>query len=305
MNNKRAQALVEFAMFGAVLLVVFAFMLRYGMGTIQKQSAMMHGQRKAFVRASSSNSGRSGNINPGWSYENSNPPLPSNTWRNVTYVVIEDKPVFSPSGVLPVVERTPIGMSFDAVRSIDMYGIMSYGSTADLPRLEYEINGRRYSFTTAAFVEYQEHDQMRKKEDIPDWDGQGPSWQWVTVSSAGEGEAVDVDGDGYEEYVMEKSGTTLKCIDYQEGEVNPNKRIGDVGRERGGLEPDIDKESLVNASTLTRQEDASSIITTNYIDAHDIIKRKIRTRAGTYNDGVYDVVDDLATQGTETWETEF
>jgi hypothetical protein len=297
-RNKKAQALVELAMFGTVLLFCLTLLLRYGMNAAQQQNMTMQSFRKAFVRASSSNSGRSGNINPGWDYENSNPPLPSNHWRNVGYTVIEDKPIFSASGVLPIVERVPMGASVDALRSIDMFGQMEYGDNRDLPRVEYEINDRRYSFTIAAYRSYTQHSDMRIKEDIPNWNGQGTAWRWKTVSSVNAGDSVDVDGDGYEEYVMEKSEETLKCIDYQEGEINLSEKIADSGREKGGVQPDYSKEALVNNSTFTRKEDASGITTTDRINAQEIFSRTIKTRAGDY-----DVVDDLSTQKTKTWYT--
>lgn len=300
---KRAQALVEFAIFGTVLLFVLAFMLRYGMGAVYKQSSIMRGFRHGFVRASSSDSARSGSINPGWTFENSNPPLPSNRYRNVNYTLLEDKPIISTSGILPIPGRVTVGITVDAVRSIDMYGGMVYGDRDHLPRVEYEINGRRYSFTTADYREYTGSSNMRQKETIPDWDGTGPYWRWNTVSSVDEGQRVDVDGDGYEEYVMEKSGNILRCIDYQEGEINQSPRIGDVGREKGGLEPDYDKELLVTNSSLVRQEDGASIITVDDIDAREIIYRTFTTRPGTYDNGVYNVTDEFTIQQTSTWET--
>ena len=209
-TTKKAQALVELAIFGSVLLLVFSILLRHGMGVIYSQSTLMRSFRRGFAHASGS---------------------PSTSYRNVSYMMIEDKPMFAPDELLPIATRTAMVQNVDAVRSIDMFGQMEYGVTADLPRVDFDINGTRHTFTTAGFKSYTEHDNMYKKEFVSNWDGSGSYWYWKTVSSAGEGDYVDVDGDGYEEWVMSKSGSTLNCLDYQEGEVNMSKKLTPSGRE--------------------------------------------------------------------------
>ena len=306
LTKQNGQALVELAMFGTVLLFCLSLLMSYGMSTIYNQNMKMQGFRKAFVRASSSNSARSGNINPNWDYEHPDPgepPLPSNHWRQVNYIVLEDKPTISVSGILPLSGRTSVGTSTSALRSIDMFAGQDYGVLADLPRVEYEINDRRYSFTTAAYREYTADDNMRMKEDIADWDGTGPSWQWkmVTLDEIEPPTSVDVDQDGYEEYVMEKDGDILKVIDYQEGEF-------DSGIEEVGIEDDYVKRSLVSSSTFTRKENiidpehpewASAIVTIDDINTQDVFYRTIKLKEEEY----YDVEDDLATKRKSTWYT--
>ena len=297
-GNKKGQALVELAIFGTVLIFCLTLLLRYGMNATYSQNTNMETFRKGFVRASSSDSSRSGSFNPNWKYENANPALPSNHWRNVSYTVIKDKPMLSASGILPIAERTPVGSGVEAVRSIDMFARMEYGVQSDLPRVEYEVNGKRYSFTIAGFKQCAEHSDMRTKEDIKDWDGRGVSWEWKTVSKAEIGDSVDVDGDGYEEYVLEKSGDILKLLDYQEGEVNLSEPIVASAREKGGLQGDYDKQINVAGSTFRRRESASGITTTDTISAEEIFARAIKTRSGDYN-----VVDKFITKKTETWYT--
>ena len=189
-----------------------------------------------------------------------------------------------------------MGTSASALRSIDMFANKDYGVLADLPRVEYEINERRYSFTTAAYREYPAHDNMRTKEDIEDWDGTGPCWQWkiVTLGEIEPPTSVDVDQDGYEEYVIEVVGTTVKVLDSQEGEL-------DAGVEDVGVENDYIKKSKVDNSTFTRQEDTTGITTIDDINTQDIFYRTIKLT----EEKDYDVEDNLATKRKATWYTPF
>lgn len=133
--------------------------------------------RKAFVRARSSQ-----DFNPGWEYKNTDPPCPSDTWRNVSYTVIEDKPVHSASGILPITERTPVAGSAGAVWSKDLFASMDYGEEKDLSRVEYEINSRRYSFTTAAYKEMNPLPSGMKKVAVEDYQQKGSSsWKWTDI----------------------------------------------------------------------------------------------------------------------------
>lgn len=282
-NNRKAQALIELAIFGTVLLFVLGYMLRFGMGATYKQNIMQRSFRKAFARASE------GGV--------------SNRWRNVNYTVLEDKPIISTQGLLPVAERVTVGNTVSATRSMDMYGQMVYGDNEHMPRTEFEINGTRYSFPSGAFVAYQEHPAMRKKQTKVNWDGLGAYWEWITVDTASEGDAVDVDGDGYEEIVMEKSGTTLLCIDYQEGEINTAQKINGIGREPGGLDRDYDKELIVANSSLERQEDATRIVNIQEFDIHEKINRDFTTKSDGIYGGLLEIQDDLSIQKTVIWDT--
>ena len=282
-NNRKAQALVELAIFGTILLLVLGYMLRFGMGATYKQNAMQRGFRKAFARASE------GGV--------------TNRWRNVNYTIFDDKPLISTQGLLPVVERMIVGNTVSATRSMDMYGQMVYGDDEHMPRTEFEINGTRYSFPSGGFVEYQEHSAMRKKETKPNWDGTGVYWEWITVDTASEGDVVDVDGDGYEESVMGKSGTTLQCIDYQEGEINTAPKIDGIGREPGGLEGDYDKELIVTSSSLETQEDATRIVNIQEFDIHEKINRDFTTKSDGIYGGLLEIQDDLSIQKTVIWDT--
>lgn len=143
------QALVELAIFGTVLLFCLTLLLRYGMNANYQQRVSQQTFRKAFVRARSYEGGsefsRPGQaFNPGWSYETGSPPAVSDHGRFISYIVVEDKPVLSASGILPILERAPVAASAEAVWSIDLFGESSGGQ--DEPRTEFEINGRRYSF---------------------------------------------------------------------------------------------------------------------------------------------------------------
>lgn len=293
-NTNRGQSLAELAVFGTVLLLCFTLLLKFGMSANYGHNIQMQGFRKAFVRAASSDSARSGFRDPGWEYETGTAPLPSNHWRNVSYALIEDKPVFSASEIIGVAERTPVGTSAQAVCSIDLFGQMVYGDERDLPRVEFEINGRRYSFTTAGFKTSSSR-SVRRRVDIPGGVVPGPSWRWEIVSAAAvrAGDSVDVDGDGFEEYVLQNIGGSLRVVDYQEGEINLSIPSDDPDRQ--GLQPDYDKTTLLSGS-LTRSESPGGITTSEGLTLAETINRIIRT-----NSGDYEVSDELVTERAGSW----
>jgi hypothetical protein len=220
---------VELAVLGIIMIFCLTLLLRYGMSANQQQRVNMQAFRKAFARARSySRTMTDGTVNPqarysedidpGWTYVNSEPPLPSSLWRNVTYTVLEDKPILSASAGIPIVERSPVGAGANAVWSIDLYESMDYEQQDFLPRQEYEINGERYSFTTGGFDQRRlpARTQARSKENIEDWNGEGSFWEWVekNIEDVGKNESVDIDGDGYEETVFEvETGDLLEVID--------------------------------------------------------------------------------------------
>ncbi|MFH1245413.1 MAG: hypothetical protein V1662_02920 [Candidatus Omnitrophota bacterium] len=217
-GGKNGQALVELAALGTVLIFCLGLLMRYGMTENYSQEATMGAFRKAFVRARSGDTRerkRGQNAyNPGWAYENTNPPLPSNHWRNVQYVVINDKIQPSTAGVLSVDERLPAGAAASAVCSQHMFHEID--SNDDLPRVEYEINGKRYSFSAAAIVTYQgvNNNTVKTKKNKDPWDGTGSCWQWERVDNPEKGMMADVDNDNFEEFIMDvHTGNILSGVD--------------------------------------------------------------------------------------------
>lgn len=210
--------MVELAALGTVLVFCLGLLISYGMTENYSQEAMMRTFRKAFVRARSNDTTekRRGHnaYNPGWEYENAEPELPGNHWRNVNYVVIEDRIQPSTGGVLNVDERSPVGASASATCSLHLFHEID--SDSDMPRAEYEINGRRYSFTTAAIVTYEGVNQsvVRTKKNKDPWDGTGRCWEWEAVENPEKGMSADVDNDSFEEAIMEvEMGQVLAGVD--------------------------------------------------------------------------------------------
>lgn len=217
-SHKNGQALVELAALGTVLIFCLGLLIAYGMSENYGQETMMQTFRKAFVRARSGNPAerRRGHnaYDPGWAYENTEPELPSNHWRNVNYMVIEDKVQPYSVGVLNPDERIPVGSSVSATCSMHLFHEIN--SDGDMPRVEYEINGRRYSFTGAAIVSYAgvPKDTVRTKKTKSPWNGSGKCWEWEVVENPEKGMAADVDNDGYEETIMEVNlGNVLAGVD--------------------------------------------------------------------------------------------
>lgn len=199
--------------------------------------AMMEQYPKSFVSVNAS-------FDPNWEYENKtqdtdknllNPPLPSNNWREVSYTVVEDRPMPSASGILPVAERSAFSATNSALWSIDVFDkpLIDNGQYQyhKLPRVEYEINGKRYSFTTAGFNEVvldQDTGPIKIKEDIENWNGQGQCWRPKEVERLEVGDSVDLDGDSYEETVLESKTSVLKVIDDEGNNIkvaDPKKYI--------------------------------------------------------------------------------
>jgi len=314
--NNRAQALVEMAIFGSVMLFALSILVGHGMNHIQQQEIRMQGFRKGFVRASTKDATTPrGTFDPGWEFENTEAPAASNHWGQSNYVVIEDKPIVAVGGILPIVERSPMGMGVEALRSIDLFaGAEGYPNDPnnpndpamlDLPRTEFEINGRRYSFTVAGFNEYSEGElgTLYQKQDIEGWSGVGTSWQWVEVEFADLAvhDAVDVDDDLYEEYVVGIDHATgiIQVTDYQEGEINYSEPLVAGAPEAGGLEEDYTRElQVAGDSNFRRQETPGGITTTDHINSTETFHRII-----TLTDGEYPVDDELIQQETRTWTT--
>jgi hypothetical protein len=330
LNQGRAgQSLSELAIFSAVLLFAFTLLLRYGMSNVQQQNMQMQTFRKAFVRAASTDSGRSGRFDPGWTYENGNPPLPSNHWRRVSYTVLEDKQIFDARGVLPILDRRPVGGSANAVCSIDMFGRMAFPGNVnnpadpahlDIPRAEYEINGRRYSFTTAAFRTVNVSGQTLRTREANL--GAGASWYWstVTLDDLVVGDMVDVDGDGHEEQIMgietrmvpqgggflgrlyqqvQVPTGVLHILDYQEGEIDFAQEDAQGNRVQG-LQPDYDQTLSSGGSSLARSETRGGINTTDNINVNHAINRVIVLNGGAGGTRNYPIQDVVSAQRTTT-----
>lgn len=281
----KGQSLLELAVFGSILLFVLGLFIQYGMRMNYQQRLQMQTFRKALKRASEV----------------------GGTYRYVTWLTLEDKPLPEAQGQFGIASRSPYSSAASGVWSQDLYAEFEYGKEEDLPRIELEINQKRYTFTTAAYRECSCSDNIKKKEDDEEdkylmnggSGSDGIYWYWKAVACDGiqQFENYDLDADDKEELVLEidyievdgdgdgvidgEEVDKLKVIDYQEGDIDLTLNTKDkrAGKEEQGLRPDYTKKEIKEAS-LNKKEDSGKIITTTSIDItekfyHPIVLNKI------------------------------
>jgi hypothetical protein len=177
------------------------------------------------------------------------------------------------------------------------------GIASELPRIDYMINGKFSSYTTADWRWVELVSNMQKRENKEGWNGQGVYWKWRAVQpdEVKKGDILDVDGDGQEESVIKiKDGRAL-VLDKQEGQID----LSGEAEERGGLSPDyeIERKSL-SPSSFVRREGASGINTTTTTNFEEKFIRHIKKRATNEED--YDTIEStFVTEKNETWTTPY
>jgi len=148
-HSKKGQAILELALFGSILILCLGLLIRYGLSINYSQRLQMEAFRQAVKRAYS---GR-------------------NTFVNASYTILEDKPIPNPADPFGASERSVFGASAGAVWSNQVYAASEYGAISDLPRVDYQINDKRYTFTTGAFKDVSYNGQtLWKKDDNDNWE---------------------------------------------------------------------------------------------------------------------------------------
>jgi hypothetical protein len=126
-HKKKAQALMELAVFGSIILMLLGMLINYGLRYNYQQQSMQQTFRKALVSANESNL--------------------NGTPVSVTHVVIKDVHVPSPS------DPFAMGTVQQMLSSATISRTYRYDATPEvieeLPELRIEINGRKYPFKLA------------------------------------------------------------------------------------------------------------------------------------------------------------
>jgi hypothetical protein len=132
MKKKRAQALVELAIFGSLILMLLGILLSYGLRYGLQQKTMMHAFRKALEL--------SGNETQG---------------GQASYLYIQDRHLPNPSNPWAIGSVVPFYASATVIRSYNLTETPDFGKYEELPQLTIEIKGsqgsRIYTFKTAGF----------------------------------------------------------------------------------------------------------------------------------------------------------
>ncbi len=137
----KAQALIEIAVFGAILITVLSFLIRYGMVYNQRQSLDMRAFRKALSESVSSE--RPGN--------------------EATVYLIEDKHIPDAGDIFGVGDV----YTAEATASVVWGNTLKtegYEDKSDLPRIQYGVNEFERAYTTAGY-------EGGALDDVPKWLG--------------------------------------------------------------------------------------------------------------------------------------
>lgn len=265
--NKKAQSILELAIFGSIVLFVFSILLTYGMNLNYRQHLNLQSFREALRQSKSSVDSPSKSL-----------------------TVIKDKPVPNPTNPFGVGETMPIISQANAVWS--RYLMYELDITkAELPTVQFRINGITRSYTTAAFREHNCNGmRVRKKKTIytnlPEqwYIAVGPCWEWEYVEDRKleNGDAIDIDNDNKIEQIVKVKGDPddldkFWYLDYQLGDMDLT-----IEPEEGyvqGLQDETIKD-VTTSGTIRKTESPSGISSSRSATATERIQRFIRTRSG-------------------------
>lgn len=352
-NNKRAQALTELAIFGTVVLAVFGYLLSYGLSDNYSEHLQMSTFRQALNKA----------------YDASNTYLSS----TVIAVKDKPLPATDSGFFLPKRSPITASASARWSNSLMMswQPKQDYGNPDMLPKVTLLIGGKEYNLSVAGWVTYsctsdarcgpsQMGTQIREKKDDPQdlyridgrqcgWGGlkdgvcDGIYWYWrdvVFIQNVESNNYYDVDGDEKLEMVIGKEpdkdiqgNRLLRCLDYQEGEIDTSLSTKD---KREGVYPYSgltgEYESHENKgiaaipiggvviparpTSLAKTEDKERITTVERIRIQDNfyhlvrlnrVTDKIRNDAEKYGDrldgNLLWINDSVETRTTQRWST--
>lgn len=126
--NRKAQALIEVAVFGAILITVLSFLIRYGMIYNQRQSLDMRAFRKALSESIAAD-------RPG---------------AQATVYLVEDKHIPDAGDIFGVGDVFTAEASANVVWGNNLE-TEEYEDKSDLPRIQYMVNEEEKVYTTAGY----------------------------------------------------------------------------------------------------------------------------------------------------------
>jgi hypothetical protein len=221
-GENKGQSLAELGIFGSLILFAFAALISWGLGANYEQEMRMRTFRKSLH----------------WAVAN------RASLASKPVIIIKDKRVPSPEEITMAGGSVPVSASGSAIWSTQLY-LDRHWDAAEIPTITYNINGKAYTYTTAAYRERDNGCGLRRKKlidttsDNPLENGRlsGRHWYWDNLDSCkdediAEGATFDVNGDIFEELLAEVERdewgdlvdvnkiTKIKYIDYNAGEIN-------------------------------------------------------------------------------------
>jgi len=131
-KGQRAQTAVELAVFGAILIFV--------MGTIVSSAVSRGNQQQSVLKAT--------RMALTMSYITSDTNKIAS--RNIASVIILEDRLTAASAKYGAIDRVPFLLQASGAHSSNMFMPVDFGDSEDIPVLDVFVNGKHFSFTTAA-----------------------------------------------------------------------------------------------------------------------------------------------------------
>jgi hypothetical protein len=266
-SSKAGQSLIELALFTSILVSAMALMLNYIFNYSNNQAMAMMALKRAMHLATEA----------------------SSTYLSSSVTLVYDKAIANPTNMFGMPNMTPLIVSSSGLRSNDLFSELD-GTDEEIPRVVFDINGKKYEFKTAAYINLPGQvtaENARRKAFIDGWDGVNPekSWQWEVPDPEGKDEKRkfdkktewDLDGDGQEERVLSIDDSLV--LDNQRGELDLG--IDDPERKQGLLSDTQTMETqkgTLNVSHVGRTDTTSTRHENTYIAT-----RRIRLNSNDVN----------------------
>lgn len=315
LSGNKAQALVELAVFGSIILLVLGFLVERGLQYNKDLNLKMQTFRQALSSAYGKGQDEDASIN---------------------LVVLKDKTSPSTQDAFGFTPHYPFPAGAGAVWSNYLqigYDNSDFGKPEFLPKITLIVNdeSRPYTLTTAGYKEVECTDTTKIKKKTEDYkdeyliDGSGGQdgiyWYWKkgNCDDVKEQEYADVDGDDKEELVLEKarinchseydweSGTEeevcdtgLRVIDSQEGELD---LTSDITREalrkeipQGSASAQFTSQNTRLSLSLQKKENQTKITNITRINAEEkfyrfILLKKITAYPGYDYENIQQQID--------------
>jgi len=186
LRNKKGEALLELAIFGAILIMLLGILLNYGLRYSFQQKTMMSAFREALR-------------------ESDNPDLGG----QASVTIVQDKHIPNPSNPFAVGSVMPFSSGASVIRS---YRLNETADTyAELPQTTIQIQDQKFTYKTAGFRDISNVSGLDKYKEVYGdsnvWEtGNGECISWTTNAETGE-------------EMCETYGKNIRIIDSCEGEI--------------------------------------------------------------------------------------
>ncbi len=126
--NRRGQALIELAIFGAIVITVLGFMLNYGLNADYNQYAMMKAQRRALAAAAT--------------LVKDSDPQADARMRNGAVSIIEDRHMPDPTTPMGTGSTTPVSASANVLKSYKLQETPNTPQAIPVTTYEFMLEGK-------------------------------------------------------------------------------------------------------------------------------------------------------------------